>query len=127
VFGDECVVDLALGEAAELAIEQALRPTPEAPPALPQTPTGPSVESVVNRVRAIADGPSPYRHHAVGELRRFVADDRMVLQAALSEIGQLLAQHEQRSARTADSEWLQLITAKRLLQDTLEQEARTYS
>jgi hypothetical protein len=35
--------------------------------------------------------------------------------------------HSRRSASTADSEWLQLITAKRLLQEALEQEdTRSY-
>lgn len=84
----------------------------------------PSLESLVNRARALADSPSPYRHQAVGELWRFAAEDRALLEAAVSEIGDLLWRHSRRSASTADSEWLQLITAKRLLQETMQQEDR---
>jgi hypothetical protein len=131
VHGDDCVVDLsALGDGAGRAVEEALHPAPPAQVPVPgsRSATAASVESVVHRAQAIADGPSPYRHQAVDELRRFAGDDRVVLQAALSELGRLLSLHEQRSARTADSEWLQLITAKRLVQDTLAQEqSRTYS
>jgi hypothetical protein len=79
----------------------------------------PSLESVVNRARALADSPSPYRHQAVDELWRFAAEDRALLEAAIAEIGDLLWRHSRRSASTADSEWLQLITAKRLLQETM--------
>jgi hypothetical protein len=82
----------------------------------------PSLESVVNRARALADSPSPYRHQAVRELWRFAAEDRALLEAAIAEIGDLLWRHSRRSASTADSEWLQLITAKRLLHGLLQQE-----
>jgi hypothetical protein len=83
---------------------------------------------VVNRARALADSRSPYSHQAVRELWRFASEDQALLQAAISEIGDLLWRHSQRSAGTADSEWLQLITAKRLLQETMEQkETHTYS
>jgi hypothetical protein len=88
----------------------------------------PSVESVVNRARTLADSPSPYSHQAVRDLWHFAEEDQTVLQAAVSAIGDLLWRHSQRSAGTADSEWLQLITAKRLLQETMEQkETHTYS
>src|SRR5262249_57921796 len=79
----------------------------------------PSLESVVNRARALADSPSPYRHQAVGELWRFAAEDLALLQAAILETGDLLRRHSLRTSSTADSEWLQLITAKRLLQETI--------
>jgi hypothetical protein len=84
----------------------------------------PSLESVVNRARALADSPSPYRHQAGDELWHVAAEDRALLQAAILEIGDLLMRHSRRSASTADSEWLQLITAKRLLQETMQQEDR---
>jgi hypothetical protein len=83
---------------------------------------------VVNRARALADSPSPYSHQAVRELWRFASEDQALLQAAISEIGDLLWRHSQRSAGTADSEWLQLITAKRVLQETIDhKESRSYS
>jgi hypothetical protein len=130
VFGDDCVIDIStLGDGAARAISEALHPTPDEPvPPADPTAQGHMVESLVNRARAIAGGPSPYRHQAISDLRRLASDDRALLQAALTEIGRLLTLHERHSARTADSEWLELITAKRLLQETLEQEAsRTYS
>jgi hypothetical protein len=75
----------------------------------------------------LADSPSPHRQQAAGELWRFAAEDPDLLQAAISEIGDLLRRHSRRSGSTADSEWLQLITAKRLLQTTLEQDEDTRS
>ncbi len=134
VFGDECVVDVSgTGVSARSAMTQ---PTIEklASRDLPGSPFPdagrrlPSVESVVNRARALADSSSPYSHQAVRDLWRFAAEDQAVLQSATSEISDLLRQHSQRSAGTADSEWLQLITAKRLLHETMEQkETRSYS
>jgi hypothetical protein len=82
----------------------------------------PSLESVVNRARALADSPSPYCQQAVSELWRFAAEDRALLQAAILETGDLLRRHSLRTSSTADSQWLQLITAKRLLQETIDQE-----
>jgi hypothetical protein len=134
VYGDECVVDVS---GTGLSVHSALaQPAVErlGPPGLPSSPLpdagrrSPSVESVVNRARTLADGPSPYSHQAVRDLWRVAAEDQAVLQSAMSEISDLLWQHSQRSAGTADSEWLQLITAKRLLHETMEQkEIRSYS
>ncbi|HEX6394922.1 MAG TPA: hypothetical protein VFZ97_15920 [Acidimicrobiales bacterium] len=80
------------------------------------------VDELVGHARSFADSPSPYRRQAIGELRRVAGDDRTNLVSAVSEIDELLRRHSRISAHTADSEWLQLITAKRLLQHTLEQE-----
>ena len=80
------------------------------------------VNSLVGQARSFADSPSPYSRHAISELWRIAGEDRTVLQAAVSEIDELLRRHSRVSAHTADSEWLQLITAKRLLQHTLEQD-----
>jgi hypothetical protein len=82
----------------------------------------PSPESLVNRARALADRPYRYRQQAVDELWRLAAEDQPSLRAAVAAIGDLLRLHSRRSASTADSEWLQLITAKRLLEAALEQE-----
>jgi hypothetical protein len=129
LFGDDRIIDVAA--LASSVAGAAARPDWAAPghaavgarSHLPEpTRRLPSLESVVNRARALADGPSPYRHQAVGELWRFAAEDRTLLEAAISEIGDLLWRHSRRSASTADSEWLQLITAKRLLQETMQLE-----
>ena len=125
VFGDACVVDVnAVGASVHGAI-----PNPGSGRPVPgSNPRSPSVESVVNRARALADSPAPYSHQAVHDLWRFASEDQTLLQAAISEIADLLWRHSQRSAGTADSEWLQLITAKRVLQETIEhKESRSSS
>ena len=80
------------------------------------------VSALVGQARSFADSPSPYSRQAIGDLWRIAGEERMLLQSAVSEIDELLRRHSRVSAHTADSEWLQLITAKRLLQHTLEQQ-----
>lgn len=80
------------------------------------------VNALVGQSRSFADSPSPYNRQATGELWRIAGEDRTLLQSAVSEIDELLRRHSRVSAHTADSEWLQLITAKRLLQHTFEQQ-----
>ena len=126
VFGEEAVVDLSTITASDEAgaghgsrlLGAAIAPSVVADPAR----KSPSLESLISRARAFADSPSPYRKQAVAELGRIAAEDRALVQAAISEISELLWRHSRRSASTADSEWLQLITAKRLLQETLDSE-----
>jgi hypothetical protein len=79
----------------------------------------PPVAELINRARALADSPSPYGKQAVPDLWMLAAEDSVAIEAAISEIGELLLRHSRRTASTADSEWLQLITAKRLLQEAL--------
>jgi hypothetical protein len=82
----------------------------------------------VHRACVLADSPSPYRKQAISELWHLATEDTELLQAAIGEIGRLLQRHNQLSSGTADSEWLQLITAKRLVEETLEHEdMRSYS
>jgi hypothetical protein len=133
VFGDDSIVDIsAIAGRADRTVEQPATGSFEAPVSSGSASSEsvrrlPSLESLVNRARALADSPSLYRQQAVSELWRLAAEDRALLEAAMSEIGDLLKRHSRRSASTADSEWLQLITAKRLLQETLEQEdTRSY-
>jgi hypothetical protein len=133
VFGDESVIDISAGAGrADHVVAPPTAGPPEGPIGSATAATEsarrlPSLETLVTRARALADSPSPYRQHAAAELWRLAAENRSVLQAAVTEIGDLLRRHSQRSANTADSEWLQLITAKRLLQEALEQEdARSY-
>jgi hypothetical protein len=133
VFGDDSLVDIsAVAGRADRAAEQPASGSFDAPVgagnASPESGRRlPSAESLVRRARALADSPSLYRQQAVSELWHLAAEDRALLEAAMSEIGDLLKRHSRRSASTADSEWLQLITAKRLLQETLQQEdTRSY-
>jgi hypothetical protein len=134
LFGDDSLVDIsAVAGRADRAGEQPASRPFDAPIGSGNASSEPvrklpSLESLVNRARTLADSPSLYRQQAVSELWRLATEDRALLQAAISEIGDLLRRHSRRSASTADSEWLQLITAKRLLQETLEQEdTRSYS
>jgi hypothetical protein len=128
LFGDDSVVDILTGaERADRGLERPVSVPLDADsgPANSVPESGrrlPSVERLVNRARTLADSPSPYRQQAVSDLWHLAAEDRALVQAAISEIGELLRRHSRRSAGTADSEWLQLITARRLLQEALEQE-----
>ena len=126
VFGDGCIVDVTsvrdpgdpfsepvaaiqpLGSPRDKAIETARRSR--------------VVEALVGNARSFADSPSPYSRQAIRDLWKLAGEDRVLLQAAVSEIDDLLRRHSRVVAHTADSEWLQLITAKRLLQHALEQE-----
>jgi len=133
VFGDDSLVEIsAIAGPADRALQETASGSLDAPVGPGSAPTEsvrrlPSLESLVHRARALADSPSLYRQQAVSDLWRLAAEDRALLEAAMSEIGDLLMRHSRRSASTADSEWLQLITAKRLLQEALEQEdTRSY-
>lgn len=80
---------------------------------------GRAVENLVHQARELAGRPSPYTRGAAPELWRQAGGDPVVVQAAIAELVELLARHDRHSAGAADSEWLQLITAKRLLADAL--------
>ena len=121
VYGDEVIVDVS-------AIPDE-RSVPVGTPARPAGRGGygdrdegrasRAVEQLVQQARALADRPSPYTRDAAPELLRLAGDDPVLVQAAVTELVELLARHDRRSAGAADSEWLQLITAKRLLTDAL--------
>lgn len=80
---------------------------------------GPAPEVLVRRAIELAGSPSPYGRQGPTELWNLSERDRTVVEGAVSEIGELLADHSRRSAGTADREWLELITAKRLLEECL--------
>jgi hypothetical protein len=125
VFGEESVVDLSTVAASDqtgASQSSRLFSAIGASTASDTDRKSPSLESLISRARAFADSPSPHRKQAVAELGRIAAEDRALVQAAITEISELLWRHSRRSASTADSEWLQLITAKRLLQETLDSE-----
>ncbi len=88
-------------------------------PEATDTPAGASPGDVARRARELAGSPSPYGRQGPTELWNLAGGDRGVVQAAVSEISELLAAHSRRSAGTADGEWLDLITAKRLLEESL--------
>jgi hypothetical protein len=78
-----------------------------------------AVDQLVRDARELAARPSPYAKDAAPELWRRSGQSRLMIQAAVTELEELLARHDRQSAGAADSEWLQLITAKRLLIDAL--------
>lgn len=81
--------------------------------------SGAAAGALARRARELAGSPSPYGRQGPAELWAMAAQDSTAVHAAISEIGELLAAHSRRSAGTADGEWLELITAKRLLEETL--------
>jgi hypothetical protein len=119
VFGDEVIIDILAipddrssdalsggsgrggGGAGALAAMQAARSL--------------AVEQLVRHAQDLAARPSPYSREAAPELWQAADHDALRIQSALTEIEELLAWHDRQNARAADSEWLQLITAKRLL------------
>jgi hypothetical protein len=86
-------------------------------------PPSASVQSLVGKARALADSSAPHGRGTTDELLRLAMNDRHVLEEASSQVSELLRRHSRDSANTADSEWLQLLTARRLLQAALEKES----
>jgi hypothetical protein len=74
-----------------------------------------AVEQLVRHAQDLAARPSPYSRDAAPELWQAADQNTVLIQSALTELEELLARHDRQSSRAADSEWLQLITAKRLL------------
>ncbi len=81
-----------------------------------------AVDLLVRQACELAGRPSPYTRSAAPELWRLSGESRVLITAAVGDIEELLARHDRRSSGAADSEWLQLITAKRLLIDSLAHE-----
>jgi hypothetical protein len=120
VFGPDCIVDMDSVAKLEDRLE-ARRPAPELVAALVRTGSSPAaVDKLVRHARSVANRPSPYSHHACEEIWRIADHDPAAIQSAIAEVDELLARHSRRSASTADAEWLELITTKRLLADSLE-------
>lgn len=118
VYGDEVIVDVsAIPDERSVPAGAASRTGSR--PARGEPGPGRAVEELVRRARELADRPSPYTRDATPELWRQAGEDAVVVRAAVSELVELLARHDRHSAGAADSEWLELITAKRLLTDAL--------
>lgn len=139
VHGTDCIVDSALipGPATEplgppvvLHLDE-LGDSPatvsEPPVTLTRPEPGVSSEALVRRARELAGSPSPYGRQGSAELWNLALQDRSAVEAAIKEIGELLAAHSRRSAGTADGQWLELITAKRLLEESVREARPSYS
>lgn len=125
IYGDERILDAAAipgpgeevyGGSATLHLDPLAGDQPA--PAGPAR-AGAAPGELVRRARELAGSPSPYGRQGPTELWNLSGGDRSSVQAAVSEISELLAAHSRRSAGTADGEWLDLITAKRLLEESL--------
>lgn len=126
VYGDAVIVDVAaIPDERSVPVGSDVRRTGDgqAQAGSPRRSSGEeadrAVEHLVRRARDLADRPSPYTREAAPELWRNAGEDAVVVQAAIAELVELLARHDRHSAGAADSEWLQLITAKRLLEEAL--------
>lgn len=121
VYGDDVIIDVsAIPDERSVPAGSAARPTARVDQIAPEE--GQyirAVEHLVHQARELADRPSPYTRDAAPELWRQAGENPVLVRAALAELVELLARHDRRSAGAADSEWLELITAKRLLTDAL--------
>lgn len=107
MYGEELIVDVT----SESPHVGAGHPTIEAKRASQSR----TVEQLVRKARDLAGTPSPYGKKAHSELWHAADHDPGILQAAVAEVETLLNRHDRQSSHTADGEWLDLITAKRLL------------
>jgi hypothetical protein len=126
VYGDAVIIDVSA-----IPDERSLPGAPSGPGGssgagrgLGQVPIGRferdlAVERLVQLARELASRPSPYTRDAAPELWRAAERNQVLVQSAITEIAELLSRHDRQSAGAADSEWLQLITAKRLLAEAL--------
>ena len=115
VYGDDAVIDIsAIPDERSVGAEAVGRST--RPHRFRQPP---GVDDLVRLALDLASRPSPYTRGAAPELWRAADHDHVALQTAMAEIEELLSQHDRQSAGTADSEWLVLITAKRLLVEAM--------
>jgi len=106
VYGEDVIVDVA-----QTSHSSPRRSTTGAED--PSTPL--AVEHLVRRARDLASEPSPYGKNAHCELWEAADHDTVVVRAAAAKVEELLSRHNRQSLGTADNEWLDLMTAKRLL------------
>ena len=110
VYGDERVVDVRPGAAPDAASTAAFAQLHgRAEGGLP-------VDRLVDRARALARGSAPHSPATIEELAKAAAGDPDTLAEARDRAAELLRRHSQRNARAADDEWLELHTARRLLE-----------
>jgi hypothetical protein len=122
VYGDDVIVDVSSIPDNRPGADQ---PTAKGGGRPPGDDRRRAVHDLVEQARELASRPSPYTKNAAPELWRRSGESRLTVTAAVGDIEELLARHDRRSSGAADSEWLQLITAKRLLLDSLSYEEET--
>ena len=106
VYGEDVIVDVAQTSHSSLRRSTTGAEDPSTPLA---------VEHLVRRARDLASEPSPYGKNAHCELWEAADHDTVVVRAAAAKVEELLSRHNRQSLGTADNEWLDLMTAKRLL------------
>jgi hypothetical protein len=112
VYGDEVIVDIsAIPDERSPGTPRAARHSGAGTP--------PGVTELVRQAQDLASRPSPYSRNAAPELWRTAEESAVTIHAAIGEIEELLSRHDRQSSGAADSEWLMLITAKRLLTEAL--------
>jgi hypothetical protein len=105
IYGETVIVDLS----------SSTQPPPAPTPQQTDPDRSQAVELLVRQAQDLAAKPSPYARSAAPELWRSSGQDMVAIRSAVSKVEGLLARHDRQASRAADSEWLQLITAKRLL------------
>ena len=109
VYGDERIVEVRPGPAPDpVSTARSVEPRGRAEDALP-------VDRLVDRARDLARGSAPHSPAAIDELTRAASGDPDSLAEARDRASELLRRHSQRNAGAADDEWLELHTARRLL------------
>jgi len=106
VYGEDVIVDVA---------QKSHSSPPPSTIGTKQASTPVKVEHLVRRARDLAGEPSPYGKNAHCELWDAADHDTVAVRAAAAEVEELLTRHNRQSLGTADNEWLDLMTAKRLL------------
>ena len=102
-YGDDRLVDAATAESqrvAESAALEAARP----------------VDDIVSAARSLARSATPHRPAVIADLTRAAGSSNAALADAGREIERLLRAHARSSWSTADEQWLELRTARRLIE-----------
>jgi hypothetical protein len=109
VYGDERIVEVRPGSAPDpVSTARLVDPPGPAGGTLP-------VDRLVDRARDLARGSAPHSPAAIDELIRAASGDPDSLAAARDHASELLRRHSRRNAGAADDQWLELHTARRLL------------
>jgi hypothetical protein len=110
VYGEDVIVDVA---------EKARVPSGHAAFEAKRNSSSVTIEHLVRKAQDLAGEPSPYGKNAHFDLWDAAGHDPVAVRAAVAEVEELLANHNRQSLGTADRQWLELMTAKRLLLQAL--------
>jgi hypothetical protein len=111
VYGEDVIIDVA---------EKAHATSGHSPVGATAPSPSDTVGYLVRKAQDLAGEPSPYGNNAHAELWDAADYDTVAIRAAIAEVEELLAGHNRQSLGAADSEWLELMTAKRLLLKALD-------